>query len=177
MNNFLEFSVLPVLLLIVLLVVFVLILIMTMTIKSNSSNRLHYKKQNALFTKTEINFLKTLEKIVTNPSVAIFGKVRMADIITPQKTTNSKGWWQLFAKITSKHVDYVLCDRGDYSVICVIELNDKSHNTTKAKQRDSFVRKAYQSAGIELLEIKASRYYDVNKVIMQFSKEVRIKIV
>lgn len=175
MNNFLEFPALPALLLIVLLVVFVLILIMT--IKSNRSNRLHYKKQNALFTKAEINFLKTLENIVTNPSVAIFGKVRIADIITPQKTTNSKGWWQLFNKITSKHVDYVLCDRGDYSVICVIELNDNSHNTTKAKQRDAFVRKAYQSAGIELVEIKASRYYDINKVIMQFSKEVRIKIV
>jgi hypothetical protein len=174
MNNFLEFSVLPVLLSIVLLVVLVSLLIMTITIRSN---RLHYKKQNALFTKAEINFLKTLEKIVTNPSVAIFGKVRIADIITPQKTTNSKGWWRLFAKITSKHVDYVLCDRNDYSVICVIELNDKSHNTTKAKQRDAFVRKAYQSAGIELLEIKACRYYDVNKVIMQFSKEVRIKIV
>jgi len=172
MNNFLEFSLLSALLLIVLLVVLVSLLIMTI-----KPNRLHYKKQNALFTKAEINFLKTLEKIVTNPNVAIFGKVRMADIITPQKTTNSKGWWQLFAKITSKHVDYVLCDRDDYSVICVIELNDKSHNTTKAKQRDAFVRKAYQSAGIELLEIKASRYYDVNKVIMQFSKEVRIKIV
>ena len=172
MNNLLEFSVLPVLLLIVLLVVLVSLLIMTI-----KPNRLHYKKQNALFTKAEINFLKTLEKIVTNPNVAIFGKVRIADIITPQKTTNSKGWWQLFAKITSKHVDYVLCNRNDYSVICVIELNDKSHNTTQAKQRDSFVRKAYQSAGIELVEIKASRYYDANKVIMQFSKEVRIKIV
>jgi hypothetical protein len=172
MNNFLEFSVLPVLLLIVLLVVLVSLLIMTI-----KPNRLHYKKQDALFTKAEINFLKTLENIVTNPSVAIFGKVRIADIITPQKTTNSKGWWRLFAKISAKHVDYVLCDKNDYSVICVIELNDKSHNTTKAKQRDAFVRKAYQSAGIELVEIKASRYYDVNKVIMQFSKEVRIKIV
>jgi hypothetical protein len=171
MNNFLEFSVLPVLLLIVLLVILVSLLIMTI-----KPNRLHYKKQSALFTKAEINFLKTLEKIVTNPSVAIFGKVRIADIITPQTTTNSKGWWRLFNKISSKHVDYVLCDRNDYSVICVIELNDKSHNTTKAKQRDAFVRKAYQSAGIELVEIKASRYYDVNKVIMQFSKEVRIKI-
>jgi hypothetical protein len=48
----------------------------------------HYKKQNALFTKAEINFLKTLGEIVTNPSVAIFGKVRIAGIITPQKTTN-----------------------------------------------------------------------------------------
>lgn len=154
------------------LVILLIIWILKTTIKIKAS-RLHYTKREALFTKAEINFLRTLEKVVTSPNVAIFGKVRIADIITPQKRVNTKEWWQLFNKISSKHVDYVLCDKQDYSVICVIELNDSSHNTAKAKERDAFVRGAYQSAGIELVEVKARRYYDVNKITTHFSEEVR----
>ena len=157
----------------IILIALPIIWILIMTAKAVKTNRLHYTKIEALFTKAEINFLRTLEKVVTNPNVAIFGKVRIADIITPQKTANKEKWWRLFNKISSKHVDYVLCDKKDYSVICVIELNDSSHNTAKAKERDAFVRKAYQSAGIELVEIKAHRYYDVDQIAMQFSEEVK----
>ncbi|SFV88966.1 Potential queD like [hydrothermal vent metagenome] len=140
---------------------------------TRKTNQLRYTKQDALFTKAEINFLKTLEKIVVNPNIAIFGKVRIADIITPAKKTNTKEWWRLFRKISQKHVDYVLCNKSDYSVICVIELNDSSHNTAKAKLRDSFVRKAYQSANIELIEVKAKRYYNADKVKAHFSEKVQ----
>jgi hypothetical protein len=58
----------------------------------------------------------------------------------------------------------------------VIELNDRSHNTAKAKLRDDFVRKAYRSADIKLIEITASRQYDFNKVIGQFPKEIRASL-
>jgi hypothetical protein len=168
MNNYLAILLIALLLLLVYLIL--------MVIAFKNKNRLDYKKRDALFTKAEINFLKTLEKIVINPDVAIFGKVRIADIITPKGVANSKRWWQLFVKISSKHVDYVLCDKSDYSVICVVELNDRSHNTAKAKQRDAFVRKAYQSADIKLIEVTASRRYDVDKVIMQFPKEIRASL-
>jgi hypothetical protein len=169
-NNYLEILIIPFLLFLVYLI------LSAITIKKESY-RLDYKKKEALFTKAEINFLKTLEKYIVNPNVAIFGKVRIADIITPKRVANNnKRWWQLFAKISSKHVDYVLCDKNDYSVICVIELNDRSHNTAKAKQRDSFVRKAYQSAGIKLIEIKASRRYDFDKVINQFPERIRTSL-
>ncbi len=151
---------------------FVIALVLIGFVKKKT-NQLRYTKREALFTKAEINFLKTLEKIVVNPNIAIFGKVRIADIITPAEKTNTKEWWQLFGKISSKHVDYVLCDKNDYSVICVIELNDSSHNTAKAKQRDAFVREAYQSANIELIEVKARRYYNVDKVREQFPEKVR----
>jgi hypothetical protein len=169
-NNHLE------ILFIALLLFLVYLILMAITIKSKS-NSFNYKKQGALFTKAEINFLRSLEKYIVNTNVAIFGKVRIADIITPKGVANnSKRWWQLFVKISSKHVDYVLCDKSDYSVICVIELNDRSHNTAKAKLRDDFVRKAYRSADIKLIEITASRRYDFNKVIGQFPKEIRASL-
>jgi hypothetical protein len=169
MNNYLA-------ILFIILLLFLSFSMLIAIVIKNKSNRLDYKKRDALFTKAEINFLKTLERSIVNPDVAIFGKVRIADIITPKGVANSKRWWQLFVKISSKHVDYVLCDKSDYSVICVIELNDRSHNTAKAKQRDAFVRKAYQSADIKLIEIAASRRYDVDKVIGKFPKEIRASL-
>jgi len=134
-----------------------------------------YKKRQALFSPAEINFKNSLNRIITNPNLVIYGKVRIADIITPSmnRKFNSKMWWKAFTKISSKHVDYVICDRRNYSVLCVIELDDKSHNTNRAKQRDSFVNQAYHSAGVELVRVKASTRYQPNELLRLFSTNIQ----
>jgi hypothetical protein len=134
-----------------------------------------YKKQKALFSPTEINFKKSLNKIVVNQNLIVYGKVRIADIITPaiNQKDNYKKWLSAFAQIQSKHVDYVICDERDYSVLCVIELDDSSHNTTKAKKRDALVNQAYQSAGVEIVRVKAARNYLLKELLDLFSDDMQ----
>ncbi len=134
-----------------------------------------YEKHKALFSAAEINFKNALSQAIVNPNLVVYGKVRIADIITPSinKKFNNKMWWKAFTKISSKHVDYVICDKRNYSVLCVLELDDQSHNTSKAKQRDSFVNKAYKSAGIELIRVKASSNYPQDVLLNLFSKKVQ----
>lgn len=134
-----------------------------------------YTKRKALFSPAEINFKNALSKIITNPHLVIYGKVRIADIITPSinRTFNRKMWWKAFTKISSKHVDYVICDKRNYLVLCAIELDDQSHNTRKAKQRDFFVNQAYKSAGVELVRVKASNRYQSYELLSLFSQSMQ----
>lgn len=94
----------------------------------------------------------------------IFGKVRVADILSPEKGMNRKDWQIAFNKISSKHFDFVLCSKDKLDIIAVIELDDKSHNTKKAKARDSLVDNACKTAGLELIRFPAKRAYQVQAV-------------
>jgi hypothetical protein len=159
----------------ILIVVVVVLIFVTPKQKKNTNKEYKYKKQKALFSPAEINFKKSLNKIVVNRNFIVYGKVRIADIITPaiNKKSNYKKWLGAFAQIQSKHVDYVICDERDYSVLCVIELDDSSHNTAKAKKRDALVNQAYQSAGIEIVRVKATKSYLLKELLDLFSDDMQ----
>ncbi|MBW5291196.1 MAG: putative queD like [Candidatus Ruthia sp. Asou_11_S2] len=162
----------------IVITVFVIAILLLLSGFAQASNAYQYQKQQALFTKAEINLLKVLEQVVINPNLAIYGKIRVADILKPviNKNVNRKKWWAAFSKISQKHVDYVIVDKHDYSVVCVIELNDRSHNRKATQKRDKFMRKAYASANIELVEIKAARHYFVNDLLEQFSESTQHRL-
>ena len=69
----------------------------------------------------------------------VFAKVRLADIVTPQKTRSRSAWQSAFNRISSKHVDFLLCETAGLSPVAVIELDDKSHSTFEAGFRDRCV--------------------------------------
>ena len=61
--------------------------------------------------------------------------------------------WSLFAPLTGKCVDFVICDKETMQTLLVIELDDKSHSRRERKTRDAFVDKTLQSAGIPILHV------------------------
>lgn len=128
--------------------------------ESAESDSLSYEKLESLFTPGECSFLGVLNQVI-GESAVIFGKVRIADVITPQKSKNRSKWQKAFNKINSKHFDYILCDKTNFSVICVIELNDKSHNSSKCQLRDKFVEKACSSASLPLVTVDAKSAYEI----------------
>ena len=143
-------------------------------IKLTSSDKLlaehEYQKLNALFTPAERSFLGVLE-LAANGEVEIFGKVRVADVITPKRGQSRSEWQKAFNKISSKHFDYLICSKEDLSVICAIELNDKSHNSKKRKERDQFLTKACESSGLPLLQVIAKASYkptEIREILNQY---------
>ena len=106
-----------------------------------------YQKVKSLFTPAERSFLGILDQIVRNQAL-IFGKVRVADVINPQKTLTQNNWQIAFNKISSKHFDFLICDKNDLSIICAIELNDSSHLSKKRQSRDEFITEACKAAGV-----------------------------
>ena len=69
-----------------------------------------YQLRKALFTPSEIKFYRELEQAIGEQFI-VFGKVRVADIITPEKGLSKSNWQSAFNKISAKHFDFVLCDK------------------------------------------------------------------
>ena len=127
--------------------------------KSNYS----YTSFPTLLSPAERSFFGVLEKIVDD-SVIVFSKVRVADTLHPQKGLKRSDWQRAFNRISGKHFDFVLCRKHDVSILCVIELNDSSHNSRKRRRRDSFLREVCDSAHLPLIEVTAQRSYNLEEL-------------
>lgn len=116
-----------------------------------------------LFTPAERKFYNALSAAVASDQI-VFGKVRVADILQPNSEASRSQWQSAFNRISSKHFDYVICDRATLSIQTVVELQDKSHAKSNRIKRDQFLRKACQSAGLPLIEFKAKADYATDEI-------------
>lgn len=104
----------------------------------------------SLLTKREFKFYKLLQKEAAAREMLICPKVGLKDLI---EVTDKKHYMKYFAKISQKHVDFVLCDK-EMQVYFALELDDRSHDTEKAKEKDVFKDRAFKAAGIPLKRIR-----------------------
>jgi len=123
-----------------------------------------------LFTEAEKNFLSVLDKAT---DYRVFGKSRIADIVKPKKGLSRKEWNKHFWAVSSKHFDYVLCERESLEVVCVIELNDSSHNRADRTSRDMLVQRVCDSSSLPLLWVPASRNYLVSDISRKIEEAIR----
>jgi hypothetical protein len=130
---------------------------------NQQNNEYNYRKLDTLFSPAERSFLGILNQVVAD-NAYVFGKVRVADVIAPEKNASRKKRQILFNKISSKHFDYILCDKNDLSILCAIELNDKSHNSKKRKDRDKFLTAACESANFPLIQVPAQAAYNIDEI-------------
>lgn len=128
-----------------------------------SDSALPYSKAPALFTPAERSFFGVLTQAVGG-DFQLFGKVRVADVLIVTSGLDRSARHTAFNRISAKHFDFVLCSPGDFSVLCVIELNDKSHSQTKRQQRDDFLEAACRAAGLPLLVFPAQATYSLEEV-------------
>ena len=130
-----------------------------------------YRLNGTLFSPAERSFFGVLSQAVPDENL-VLGKVRVADIITPQKGLSRSRWQSAFNRISAKHFDYIICDRATLKVLSAVELNDKSHKGKKRADRDAFLREACSSAGLRLFEFEAKSSYSVVEVRKQLAYEV-----
>ena len=94
-----------------------------------------YKKKYLLTLNEKNQYLK-IKSVTDKLGLYLFAKVRLADIIEPIEKT--KNWKSLWYKIQSKHIDFFIC-KPTMATLCVIEIDDNSHNQQNRKERDKFV--------------------------------------
>lgn len=105
-----------------------------------------YKKK-YLFTKNEFYFYKQLQKIAESKNLLPLAKVRLADFI---EVSNKSEYMKYFAKIRSKHIDFLLLDKETLKIVVAIELDDNSHSDEK----DDFKNKLFEQINIPLVRCK-----------------------
>lgn len=118
-------------------------------VKKNGFSAIPY-----LNTKAEQNFYSQLVRKLPG-EVTVCCKVRLADLCHPTNRKNISA----FNQISRKHIDFVLIEQATSKVVCAIELDDRSHNSKSAQQRDSVKNYALKSAGVNLVRVKASKSY------------------
>ncbi len=131
-----------------------------------------YRRADFLFTPAERVFYKELVRAV-NGQYLVFGKVRVADLITIKGKYGNKSSMRDLAKVAQKHVDFCLCHPETLAVICVIELNDKSHDRLDRKSRDGFLDKAFKDVGLPIIWMKARSTYNLIEIRQAVSTSIK----
>ncbi len=131
--------------------------------KSNSKDDIdeYYENQHLpyrkkyLLTNRELKFYKSLKSVADEIGLVVLSKIRVADIVEVQPTTDKKFWQTYFNKINRKHIDFALAKPDDLSIVILIELDDWSHNEHQY-ERDRFIESVYKNTGYTLLRVKNS---------------------
>ena len=117
---------------------------------------LPYESRQALLSRGEAAFYFALRRAVAGRYLIAL-KVRLADLITCPETAWKDGFGHMIAR---HHVDFVLCDHQTTFIRLAIELDDRSHERARRKDRDAFINQALTAAGVPLLRIQAAARYD-----------------
>lgn len=124
---------------------------------------LPYVAAPSLFSAAERSFLGVLDQSLRHEYRA-FGKVRVADVASVKPGLGQAARQGALNRISGKHFDFVVCRSSDLAIVCVIELNDKSHGTQRAKKRDDFLAAVCHQIGLPLIQIPAKAAYQIDEV-------------
>lgn len=146
----------------ILIIVIIVVVIVLLTSKKGPSQK-GYRLNSPLFSKAERSFYGVLLTAVSQEHV-LMGKVRVADVLLPEKGLNKSQWQTAFNKVALKHFDFILCEKDTLNVLAAIELDDKSHGSQKAKARDNFLNDACASAGFTIIRFSAKKTYQIAEI-------------
>ena len=112
-----------------------------------------YTRNRTLFSPAERSLLGALEQAV-GEDYRVFGKVRVADIVSVRSTANQSSWLYAFNQISAKYFDFVLCDKKNLSIRCAIELNDETDESRQRQERDTFSEGICRSISLPFIQIQ-----------------------
>lgn len=115
-----------------------------------------YLKQESFFSQKEHEFYLQIKKIADSRDLVVFSKVRLADLVWVPKTY--KAFKFFFNKIKAKQIDFVLCDSKSFEIVCLIELDDISHELSHRQSRDRFVNKVIKKSGHNFIRCSAPEH-------------------
>lgn len=110
-------------------------------------------KRKMLLTTYEYKFYKQLKPIADKYNLHVMSKVKIIDFISVKRGLPKNECFRFIAKIKQSHVDFVLCNPDNLYPLAVIELDDNTHLSLKAKERDDFKNNVFKAAGIPLYRI------------------------
>lgn len=122
-----------------------------------------YSQRGYLCSKSEYSFYCVLVKAVGSDFV-VCPKIRVSDVLRPEPGMKGKKWWNAFNRISRKHFDYVICKSSSLAIVAVVELDDISHQSTKAEKIGAFKDFTAQDADLPLLCFCAQKIYKMKEI-------------
>lgn len=132
-------------------------------IKSNNYKE-DYEKKEYLLTPTELKFYKLLKTITDELNYTLFTQIALYEIVNCKNFKN-------FNKIKSKSIDFVITEKNCKIKLC-IELDDKTHNTNKRIERDTFINDMFKELDIKLLRISVQNFYNLEELKQKIQESI-----
>jgi predicted RNA-binding Zn-ribbon protein involved in translation (DUF1610 family) len=107
------------------------------------------------FPHAEASFFRLL-KNAAKDDYLVFPKVALKDIFFVSRPNENMAYYN---KIDRKHVDFLLCDSASLNPVMGIELDDASHQRQDRIERDEWVDKVFEQAGLPLRRAPARIAY------------------
>lgn len=118
------------------------------------SVRLPYRARRTFFNWSESAFYAALVTAVAGRYI-IFAKVRLLDVCEDLE----RGELAAFNRISSKHLDFLLCDPVTYRPRAGIELDGSSHWRSDRMARDAFVDEVFRGMNVPLIHFHVERTF------------------
>lgn len=131
-----------------------------------------YRSRGPLLSAAERSFFGVLQQAIDG-RMLVFAKVRVADVLSPERGLQRSRWQRAFNRISARHFDFLLCDAAELGPLLAIELDDASHDGDKTQARDAFLDAACASAGLSILRIRAQPAYAVQEIAAQIEQHLR----
>lgn len=129
--------------------------------KAGEYKDLPYEKNPKFLSTAEKSFYKVLYQVI-GKKYLIFAKVRLADIIRVKAGT--KDYCGANNKIQSKHIDFIVINPQSLEPVIAVELDDSSHNSDRAKEKDIFKDDIFDACGVRIVRFKAQKAYTVEEI-------------
>jgi len=124
-----------------------------------------YRSRNRLMSQAEGSFFQVLELALPKDQYRLFGKVRVEDLIVVKNGLTRDMRQSARNRIRSRHVDIVVVDSKTFVPVWAIELDDKSHQAKDRQERDEFLDRAFEAAGLPLIRFPAKRGYTRESIL------------
>ena len=130
--------------------------------KSPAKIRYPYRIRDDFLSPAELSFYLVLKSAVSEWAI-ISTKVSLGDLFYARSNDPSE-YRTATNKIDRKHVDFLLCDPKTVKPLLGIELDDKSHRRADRQERDEFVGRVFESAGLPLARVPVKQTYSVQQL-------------
>lgn len=132
---------------------------------------LPYRLRDDFLSPAEFSFYKVLSSVL-GTRFAIQSKVRLADIFFVARPNENAAY---FSRIAQRHLDFLVCEAATMKPLFGVELDDTSHQRERRQQRDEFVEKVFQAAGLPLLRFAVQREYNPREIAAQVAPLLKDK--
>lgn len=122
-----------------------------------------------LLTNYEYKCYKLIKPIADKYNLHIMSKVRIIDFISVNRGMTQKECYSYIGKIKQNHVDFVFCNPNNLYPLACLELDDSTHKSIKAQEKDKFKNEVFKSADIKLYRIN-NLNVDLEKMIKEISE-------
>ena len=122
-----------------------------------------------LFTADEKAFFRTLKDAVGG-EYEIFGKIRVTNIIVPKKGASAHAVKKAFNSIEDCYFDFVLCEKANLVVVCVVQLQDKTHSV-RSNETDTLIP-ICENLGLPLVRFAITTDYPVEEIQEKLHKAI-----